>query len=152
MKKCALRQSKDGIIVSFVLHPHEVPKQLQTADIGSRWMVALVELNDDETPVHQPAEEHPEVAARPKGSWRDLQPAAQCAIRCQDPIFRKFLQEKGIYGHEMPEHSSIISSEQFIKVLFGIKSKTELNTDHKRRVLWHQLDDEYQAWKLADVE
>jgi hypothetical protein len=143
MKKCALRQSKDGIIVSFVLHQHEVPKQLQTADIGSRWMVALVELNDDETPVHRPVEEHPEVAARPKGSWRDLEPCAQSILRCKDPVFLAFLRG----NKDLAVNPDTVPN--LVRHLCGVKSRSELNTNHKARVIWHQLDSEFQAWKLA---
>ncbi len=35
LKKCALRQSKDGTIVSFVLHPHEDNSELINAPVGS---------------------------------------------------------------------------------------------------------------------
>jgi hypothetical protein len=147
MLKYALRQSKDGIIVSFVLHPHEVPRELQTAEIGSRWMVDLTEIGDDEQPVHRPAKEHPEVAARPKGSWRDLQPAAQAGIRCADPVFRQFLAEEANL-HLVDEETASTA----LRAYCGINSRKELSTNHKARVLWKQLDDKFQAWKLADVQ
>ena len=136
MKKCGLRQSKDGIIVSFVLHPQEVPKQLQTAEIGSRWMVALVELGDDE----QPAKEEP--APEPHSgrvAWRDMTPASQCAIRLSDPVFLAFLAER----YE-------IKDEKELKTWLEISSKTELSTNHKKRVLWHQLDEQFLAWKIKE--
>src|SRR6185312_3773933 len=31
---------------------------------------------------------------KPKREWRDLQPAAQAGIRCEDPIFQAFLKEE----------------------------------------------------------
>lgn len=46
----AFRKTKDGTVVSFVLHPQEVPDALATADIGARFMLALVEIGDDEKP------------------------------------------------------------------------------------------------------
>ena len=145
MKKCALRQSKDGIIVSFVLHPHEVPKALQTADIGSRWMVALVELNDDETAIQQPAKEHPEPAAPGKGSWRDLQPAAQAGIRSHDPVFMAFMEERS--GRTISDESSATNA---IRQFCGVMSRSQLATNHKARILWHQLDEQFQAWKALE--
>ncbi len=135
MKKYALRQSKDGIIVSFVLHPHEVPKDLQTAEIGSRWMVALVEIGDDEEPAkEQPA---PEPHSGRVG-WEKVQPASQCAIRLNDPVFMAFLKER----YDIPD-------ELGLKEWLMISSKTELSSNHKKRVLWHQLDSQFQAWKLT---
>lgn len=37
----ALRKSKDGLIVSFVIHPNDAPNELITAPIGEQYIVAL---------------------------------------------------------------------------------------------------------------
>lgn len=47
----AFRKTKEGTIVSFVLHPQEVPDELATANIGTRFVLAMVELGDNEEPV-----------------------------------------------------------------------------------------------------
>lgn len=49
-KKYAYRQNQDGVVVSFILHPTEIPKELATAAIGTRYVLALVEIADDEKP------------------------------------------------------------------------------------------------------
>lgn len=49
-KKYAFRQNRDGVVLSFVLHPNDLPASIATAAIGTRYVLALVELNDDETP------------------------------------------------------------------------------------------------------
>jgi uncharacterized OB-fold protein len=49
-KKHSYRQTQDGVVLSFVLHPQDVPSSLATAALGTRYILALVELNDDETP------------------------------------------------------------------------------------------------------
>ncbi len=45
--KIGYRQSKDGFVISFTLHPQEVPEELALADIGSQWQLSLVPLDDD---------------------------------------------------------------------------------------------------------
>ena len=50
-KKYAYRQSKDGMILSFVLHPNDVPKDMAISSIGTRYMVAVAEIGDDEKPI-----------------------------------------------------------------------------------------------------
>ena len=50
-KKYAYRQSKDGMILSFVLHPNDMPKDIAISNIGTRYMVAVVEIGDDEKPI-----------------------------------------------------------------------------------------------------
>lgn len=50
VKLYAFRKTRDGTIISFVVHPQEVPDKLSTADIGARFVMALVEIGDDERP------------------------------------------------------------------------------------------------------
>lgn len=45
--KIAYRQSKDGFVVSFVIHPQEMPALLANADIGSQWELTLNGLDED---------------------------------------------------------------------------------------------------------
>jgi len=47
VKKHALRQTQDGIVVAFVVHPSDVPASLQLAPLGTRYMLALVEIGED---------------------------------------------------------------------------------------------------------
>lgn len=49
-KLYAFRKSRDGTIVSFVLHPDEVPAMLNGLPIGARLCLAMVEIADDGTP------------------------------------------------------------------------------------------------------
>lgn len=45
--KYALRQSKDGVIVSFVVHPNDVTDGLLALPIGTRMMVGWAEYKDE---------------------------------------------------------------------------------------------------------
>jgi len=42
VKLYAFRKTRDGTIVSFVLHPSDTPDRLMTADIGDCFVMALV--------------------------------------------------------------------------------------------------------------
>jgi hypothetical protein len=83
----------------------------------------------------------PRRPAREKMDWRDLQPAAQAGIRCAEPMFRAFLREVKRYGHCDEEDAAIA-----VRDLCSVKSRAELGANHAARVVWHQLDTEYQAW------
>jgi hypothetical protein len=50
VKLYALRKTRDGTIISFVLHPQEVPDRLMTANIGDCFVMALVGIGDDGKP------------------------------------------------------------------------------------------------------
>lgn len=149
--KYAYRQSKDGIVVSFVVHPHEVPASLSTSNIGARYMVALVEIGDDEQP-KKPAKvkpAKPEATEKDKKNWRDMKPAQQAGIRCAEPIFWQYLleQHKELIGGK-PHNAEQCAAD--VRSLCGVQSRSELNTNHAARVLWHQLDEGFQAWKALE--
>jgi hypothetical protein len=160
MKKVAYRQTKDGIVISFVLHPQEVPAELSTSHIGARYIAALVEIGDDEMPIN-PAEKeiiptHPAPARlqsdspsagakQAKREWRDVQPAAQSGIRCNEPTFCAFLNETRQYRITGADEAA-----QAVREICGVNSRVEFSTKHAARTMWHQLDTEYQAWMARE--
>lgn len=50
-RKIAYRQTRDGLVVSFVIHPNDMPDTLATAPLGQRYMLALAAIGDDEQPI-----------------------------------------------------------------------------------------------------
>lgn len=136
LKKDGLFQRQSGDwVLRFVVQATDMNERIMKAAMGTRFQAALVEIGDDE----EPAKEQP--APEPHSgrvSWEKLQPASQCAIRLNDPVFLAFLKER----YDM-------IGEKDLKQWLEISSKTELSSNHKKRVLWHQLDSQFQAWKLT---
>jgi hypothetical protein len=70
-KKIAYRQSRDGLVVSFVIHPNDMPDALAVAPLGQRYMLALAAIGDDEKPTpvvdqsHLSRVDNPGVGATP---------------------------------------------------------------------------------------
>jgi hypothetical protein len=70
-KKIAYRQSRDGLVVSFVIHPNDMPDALAVAPLGQRYMLALAAIGDDEKPIpvvdqsHLSRVDNPGVGATP---------------------------------------------------------------------------------------
>jgi hypothetical protein len=93
-----------------------------------------------------PPSPHPDGAARPKMDWRDMQPAAQAGIRCGEPSFQTFLKEE-YYPHWS---KSDLDAAVCVRLICGVESRSELGTNQKARVLWHQLDSQFQAWKALE--
>jgi hypothetical protein len=157
-KKDALAQRQNGDWkVSFTVQGNDMDPRLTQAPMGTRYAVVLVEIGDDELPVQQkenrakpdpasPQDSRPDRAKRM--DWRDMQPAAQAALRCDQPAFRTFLMEQ--HSFRPREANSPDEAAEFIRSFFGIKSRSELGTDHRKRVLWKQLDDQFQAWKALE--
>lgn len=157
-KKDALSQRQSGDWkVSFTVQGTDMDTRLTQAPMGTRFAMVLVEIGDDELPVQKEARAKPDQDSPPKHShpdrakrmdWRDMQPAAQAALRCDQPAFRTFLMEEHSFRPRDPNSSD--EAADFIRSFFGIKSRSELGTDPRRRVLWKQMDDQFQAWKALE--
>lgn len=80
-----------------------------------------------------------------KRDWRDIAPSQQAGIRCDDAVFVAFLKEK--YPDEW--HESVGDSAECVRLICGVESRTKLN-DGAHRVLWHQLDTQFSAWKALE--
>lgn len=50
-KKHAIRQTQDGWVVSFIVHPNDMSSDFATAPLGTRYMVGFAAIGDDEQPI-----------------------------------------------------------------------------------------------------
>jgi hypothetical protein len=155
-KKDALQQRQSGDWkISFTVQGIDMDERITRAPMGTRFVAVLVAINDDESPVQQPAKERakptsdvspatPRRLDKPAGAkrdWNDLQPAQQAGIRSGDSNFIEFLQKE--YTQEWLEHGD---AADCIRSICGVHSRAELGTDSRKRVLWNQLDKHFQAW------
>ena len=158
VRKIAYRQSKDGIVVSFVVHPNEMPAGLATSQLGTRYILALVELDDEDMPKEvrphseprrsvsadktPPASEDSTTPARArKLSWTEYPASQQSGILCSDPAFRKFASE--FSNRDLSEPGA---TTEWVRAYCRVKSRSELTTDN---AYWHQIVERYRTWQLA---
>ncbi len=143
-KKHGYRQTEAGIVISFVLHPHEVPDDLALAELGTRYMLALVRIGDDEEPQaphpspHAARDKTEEYDMRPKRpsplSWDELKPSNQAGIKCNDKAFQDWAVD-GSY----PEKAMAAYARRAILDACGIQSRTELDSNDGARRLWEAM-------------
>ena len=50
VKLHGFRRTQDGVVVSFVVHPSEVPQCLALDPLGQRYMIGIAAIGDDEQP------------------------------------------------------------------------------------------------------
>ena len=90
----------------------------------------------------QPRQDTPQ--PRPDGAkrdWRELQPQQQAGIRCGEATFTAFLKE------EHRDHwAESTDAAECVRLICGVHSRVELGINHNARAIWHQLDQQYQAW------
>lgn len=147
-KKHAYRQTQDGVVVSFVVHPSDMSAELATAPLGTRYMVAFSEIGDDEqpTPVAQPIEHQTSnltvAGSNPAGSTKDRRPFAslplsqQAAIRCQDNDFKLFINA-----------SNAEDAAERVRIRCGVASRSEIILNTPAGDKWEVLERAYQAWR-----
>jgi hypothetical protein len=87
--------------------------------------------------------QEPQEAEKQRREWQDLPPATQAALRCQEPTFQTFLREVKKYPRATDEEGAATA----VRYICNVNTRAMLSTHHDKRVMWHSLDNEYQAWK-----
>jgi len=132
-KKHAYRQTQDGIVISFVCHPSDLAAALALAPLGTRYMVAVAEIGDDEKPVEPPP-------AKERKSFASMPLSQQAAIRCQDNDFKLYLGA-----------SNADDAAQKIREFCRITSRSELDNEANERPRhdWAAMQADYQIWQTT---
>lgn len=130
-KKHAYRQTQDGVVISFVVHPNDITPELASAALGTRYMIVVVELNDNET-------------AKPPQNNHKL--AMRASILCEEPSFRTFLWKK--FKPEWDCAPDEAEAAELVRGLCGVKSRGEFDRDPEAASRWRALSGEYEAWKV----
>ena len=118
--KSVLRQSKDGIVLSLVLPPSDVPTPLLSDPIGSRYMVGMVRMGDNEEIIE------------PESVREGKRMVTSAGALCRDSDFQKWMVDNG-FSEEQTEEAAATNVKRLLKV----KSRAELkeNEDAQRRWL-----------------
>ena len=136
--KIAMRQDKNGHILVLSIHPNDIPTELFSDWLGSRYYVSLVKLNDDESPVH----------IRIESENRKI--VQQAGILCMEKPFLEFLRSGYLMeGSDKPVDE--IEEVVFVKCLrqvIGVKSRAELAENSDAQIKFKELVGEYNDWFL----
>lgn len=156
-KKHAWRQVQDGIVLSFVIHPNDLPKALALAPLGTRYMVAVAEIGDDEKPKESDATPAGAVMAARSGvtagetapkerrPFASLPLAQQAGIRCSDQSFQEWVMlRQGVVNIQPSEQEAA----RYIRSRCSIPSRSDLNIAGNigPRGIWQNIEAEYQSW------
>lgn len=140
VKKDGLQQRQSGDwVLRLTVQAVDMDQRITTAQMGTRFVCVLVEINDDETAV-----DHKMIA---QDKWRQLGPARQAGIRCKDPVFRAFLKEVRFF-----EVTDEETAADVVRQLCRVASRADLDKvgNSASRLLWHDLDNEFQGWRVKE--
>ena len=128
--KIAMTQDKNGYVLKLSIHPNDVPESIMRDLVGSRYMVAMVKLDDQNEPVEPPEKRK-----------TDRLFAAAGAL-CRQEKFWAFLEDKGL--------SYSVSSEaeaaNALRIYLNISSRKEIKTNNRARDTFGALLDEFKEW------
>jgi len=119
-------------MLSLAVHPDELHNDLMRDFVGSRYVVVMVRLGDDEQPMNQENEFPGDHAVKLAG------------ILCRDPEFWDWLHQK-----EWLMEKNEKACASWIASYLDIESRKELKTNEEARHLFNQLRTSFEAWRKA---
>ena len=132
--KVSMSQDKNGIILRLNVHPNDCPKELHTDWVGTRYMIAMVRLNDDDTPDDR--------------GYVDVQKIiASAGLLCRNDQFYEYLYET--YQMKYVTTPSEMENEcvEVLKKVCNIKSRTEFRDNEAARKKFEALRNDFMVWK-----
>ena len=122
--KIGLSQTdKSGVILRLSIHPHDVPTEILTDLLGSRYVVAMVKLNDQD-----------EIETR-QNEQAIQRLIASCGLLCREIDFQTYL---GVDDED--------AAVSMIREKCGISSRTEFRDNVIAREKFIEIREEYKKW------
>lgn len=135
--KIALRQTKDGLAVTFLIHPEDMHPSLLSDPIGSRYMVKLVRVDENEQPVVQ-SESLMRVDDSPiRKAQKNI--IASAGILCRDKDFQQWLFKRRI-SVEPSEAGAVEGLHAYLR----IHSRAQLAESQRARRAFIELRGEFE--------
>jgi hypothetical protein len=128
--KTALKQTKDGYGLSLAVHPEDLPEDLMRDFVGSRYMVVMVRIGDNEQPVNRELEFPGDHAVKMAG------------MMCRDAEFWKWIKLKT--GADVTSEKECA---QWLSEFLNIQSRKELKESQEVREVFNKYRKEFETWK-----
>ena len=120
--KSALRQTKDGISITLVIHPSDIPRDLLNDSIGQRYMIGMGKLNDEEE------------IEEPESIREGKRMVTSCAAMCRDFDFQKWL-----FDNRSIDQMSEKTDSTAVRKLLQVESRSELKTNEETQRRWGRI-------------
>ena len=128
-KKIAMKQTKDGYVMSLAIHPDDIPDEVVKDFVGARYMVVMVRLADTEVPFN-------------REEFAGGQMVKLAGMLCRDSKFWDYLYEDGQL-FETSEAACIDWLQSYLSVPSRAEIKTNLEAQGALKILYAQ----YKEWK-----
>jgi hypothetical protein len=117
-------------MLSIAVHPDDIPDPLVKDFVGSRYMVVMVRLNDEDKPMERVKSHHP-VVSMAGMLCRDSEFWAYVTLVCEEVI------------------CSEAECAEWFKFHFDISSRSELKTNELAREAFIKFKEGFEEWKKS---
>ena len=122
--KYALRQNKEGVAITLVVNPNDIPRDLLNDAIGQRYMVGMGKISDGEEIIE---------GDNAREAKRLL---ISCGALCRDSDFQRWIENNG-FAMEASEEAVAAA----VRGLLKVKSRAEIKTDEEALRRFKRLRD-----------
>jgi hypothetical protein len=128
-KKVALKQTKDGHVLTLAIHPDESPDEILRDFVGSRYMVVMVRLADSEEPMN-------------RDEFAGAQLVKLAGMLCREKEFWEFLHDKGDL-FEKNEAACV----DWLTSFLNVNSRADIKINKVAQEALKIIYTEYKEWK-----
>lgn len=130
--KTSFRQTREGYHLTLVLHPNDVPNELYTSWVGTRYQCAIVQMDDENKPVEREFVEE---------GRRAVATAAQL---CRSGAFQLFVANLCVDpGEDLYHVGEEESAAIRLRYLCDIKSRADLANNELAREKLGRIKESY---------
>lgn len=134
--KVSMSQDRNGIVLRLNVHPNDCPPELHTDWVGTRYMVAMVRLNDHDEPETREEQQRIERLI------------ASAGLLCRNAEFGEYLSDVGLINETDPfklEGACVAALRSYC----GISSRTEFRDNVEARRKFEELREDFRVWKQS---
>lgn len=132
--KTSYRQIKEGMQLTLVIHPDDMPDWLVLAPLGQRMSFAAVPIKDEES-------EHGQGEPVRK-SWDELSPAQQAGIRCGEHEFQRWVYPKVASAWQLDRPSETAAAD-YVRSKCNVQSRSDIKPGTEAAMIWAEIDRRY---------
>ena len=131
--KVALKQNKEGYVLTLAIHPDDLHDDLMRDFIGSRYQVVMVRLNESEQVMDREAELGGTKAVRIAG------------MLCRDPKFWEYLH----HDLQIIEASESEATE-WLRNYLNVQSRSDIKSNPEAQSLLDKVHKEFKQWSSVN--
>jgi hypothetical protein len=127
--KLAMKQDKEGYVLTLRLHPDEIPEDLLRDFVGARYQCVMVRLDSVDKPLNREQE------------YAGDQCVSKAGALCRNPAFWQYL-------HEDLQIMTVSEAEatEWLRNALGVQSRAELKTNEIARNRLNVIYQEFMVW------